>query len=109
MRPASVQILTVAGCPNRRDAVAFVEQAARELGVETELELVEVPDSESARRLRFLGSPTIRVGGRDVEPGAAARSGYALSCRIYRTAAGVRGQPDAVWIRDALLAQARPA
>jgi hypothetical protein len=105
---ASVQILTVADCPSRRGAVELVEQVARELAVEPELELVDVPDLETARRLRFLGSPTIRVDGRDVEPGAAARTEYALSCRLYRTAAGVQGRPDVGWIRDALLAT-RPA
>ncbi|HZC30349.1 MAG TPA: hypothetical protein VE261_02455 [Gaiellaceae bacterium] len=104
-----MQILTVAECPNRRGAVELVEQVARELGVEPELELVNVLDSKTAGRLRFLGSPTIRVDGRDVEPGAAARTEYALSCRLYRTAAGVQGQPDAMWIRDALLVRTRPA
>jgi hypothetical protein len=41
------------------------------------------------------------VNGRDVEPGANERSDFALSCRVYRTDAGVSGQPDEQWLRDA--------
>lgn len=59
-------------------------------------------DADGASRLGFLGSPTIRVGGRDVEPGAGDRRDFALSCRVYRTAAGVAGQPDEVWVSEAL-------
>lgn len=108
-RAFTVQILTVADCPNRDAAIALVERVARTLGLEPELELLEVADTESAARLRFLGSPTIRIDGRDVEPGAEQPSGYAPACRIYRTSAGVRGLPEEAWVRDALLAQTRRA
>ena len=54
--------------------------------------------------MRFLGSPTIRVDGRDVEPGADERDEFVLACRIYRTPAGLRGEPAEAWVRDALLA-----
>ena len=64
---------------------------------------MNVPDQEAAERLRFLGSPTVRIGGRDVEPGAEGRTDFGLSCRLFRTERGVAGQPDACWIQDALL------
>jgi hypothetical protein len=35
------------------------------------------------------------------------RSDYALSCRVFRTEAGIAGQPDERWVRDALLREAR--
>jgi len=101
-----VEILSFAGCPNHLGAIALVERVSGELGIEPEIELVEVPDQEAARRLRFLGSPTIRVGGRDVDPDADERSDYALSCRVFRTEAGMAGQPDERWVRDALLREA---
>jgi hypothetical protein len=51
-------------------------------GIEAEVVEHEVTTDEEAQRLRFPGSPTIRVDGRDVDPaGAAARP--ALTCRIY--------------------------
>ena len=97
-----VEILTFDGCPNRDGAVALVERVSRELGLEPSLRLVDVPDEEAARRLRFLGSPTIRVGGVDVDPHARERDEYGLSCRVFRTAAGIAGLPDEQWVRDAL-------
>ena len=70
-----------------------------------ELKLVNVANSDAAERERFLGSPSIRVDGRDIEPGAEVRADYALSCRLYRTEDGASGQPDERWLREAL----RPA
>ena len=75
---------------------------SRELGVVPELRLVNVADDEAARRLRFLGSPTIRVAGEDVDPQVGERDDYGLSCRVYRTERGIAGQPDERWVRDAL-------
>jgi hypothetical protein len=106
MRRPSVQILFFEGCPNHQQASELVEQVAHELGLQPEIALVEVTDVEAAERLRFLGSPTIRVEGRDVEPGADERDDFALSCRVYRSEHGLAGQPDAHLIRDALTSAA---
>ena len=103
MSTPRVEILYFEGCPNHERARVLVERVAGELGLEPSLELVEVGDAETAARLRFLGSPTVRVNGEDVEPGAGERRDFALSCRVYRTeAGGLTGQPDEVWIRRAL-------
>jgi hypothetical protein len=98
-----VELLYFDGCPNHEPALALVQRLSRELGLEPEVRLVNVPDEEAAQRLRFLGSPTIRVGGRDVDPHTEERDDYALSCRVFRTEAGIVGQPDEGWVRDALL------
>lgn len=65
---------------------------------------MNVHDPTAAKRLRFLGSPTIRVDGRDIEPGADERIEYVLACRVYRTEHGAAGVPDERWLRDALAA-----
>ncbi len=101
-----VEILYFDGCPNHHPAIALVERISRELGISPELRLVNVPDQQAAQRLRFLGSPTIRVGGVDVDPQTPERDDYALSCRIFRTEAGPSGQPDEEWVREALLREA---
>jgi hypothetical protein len=98
-----VEILYFDGCPNHEPAVALVQQVDRELGTNAELRLVNVVEQEAATRLRFLGSPTIRVNGVDVDPLTAHQRDYALSCRIFSTDHGSAGQPDERWIRDALL------
>ncbi len=98
-----VEILYFDGCPNHEPAIALVERIGRELGIEPQIQLVNVPDQEAAQRLRFLGSPTVRVDGRDVDPHAEERSDYGFSCRVFRTEAGVVGQPEERWVRDALI------
>ena len=102
-----VEILSFAGCPNHLGALELVERVSGEVGLDPEIRVLDVPDQDAAQRLRFLGSPTIRVGGRDVDPHAEERSDYALSCRVFRTEAGIAGEPDARWVRDALLREAR--
>ena len=97
-----VEILYFDGCPNHEAALALVEQVDSELGAGAEVRLVSVPDQATAERLRFLGSPTIRVNGIDVDPHRERRADYALSCRVFRTEYGPTGQPDERWIRDAL-------
>ena len=97
-----VEILFFEGCANHEAARELVERVAGELGLRPEMRLVEVPDTETAERLRFLGSPTIRVDGRDIEPGADARAEFMLACRVYRTDHGFSGRPDERWLRDAL-------
>jgi hypothetical protein len=97
-----VEILYFDGCPNYESARALVERVSRKLGIETELRFVEVPDDEAAERLHFLGSPTVRVAGLDVDPLAGELDHYVRSCRVYRTEHGFSGQPDERSIREAL-------
>jgi hypothetical protein len=78
-----IEVLTFDGCPNAQAARALVDRVVAGLDVEAEVASIRVPDVDAAERLRFLGSPSIRVDGIDVEPGAADRTGYALACRVY--------------------------
>jgi hypothetical protein len=98
----TVEILYFDDCPNHKDAQALVERVKDELGVEGETRMVEVTDPDAAERLRFLGSPTVRVDGHDIEPGADERDQYVLACRIYKHDNGFSGLPDEHWLRDAL-------
>jgi len=96
------EVLAFAGCPNAQPTIELVERVILELGGNAELELVEVRDADEVEALRFLGSPSVRVDGRDVEPGADERTDFAFSCRVYRTESGYSGQPSKDWIRAAL-------
>jgi hypothetical protein len=77
-----IELLYWEGCPSYPEAKALLEQVLVELGRSDEIVMTEVVSDEDAVRLRFPGSPTIRVDGHDVDrPGASARP--ALNCRIY--------------------------
>jgi len=106
MRQPRVEILYFEGCPNHEAARTLLAQVATELRLEPEVDVVEVPDADAAVERRFPGSPTVRVDGRDVEPGADDRSDFAFSCRVYRTGHGFSGVPDPDWVREALRSSA---
>jgi hypothetical protein len=72
-----------------------------EQGTEAEVALVAVHSNEEAERLRFPGSPTIRVDGRDLFP-VPDRDMWGLGCRTYATPEGLKGYPTAEMIWDAL-------
>ena len=107
MTQPRLELLYFQGCPNHHATLAFVERIAAELGLEPTVDLVEVSDARGAVELRFLGSPTVRINGHDVEPGADERRDFGLSCRVYRGERGTTGLPDEKWIRKALAQAAR--
>ena len=99
-----VEVLTFEGCPHAEPALELVKRVLADSDVGATVRRVDVPDAEAAAAQRFLGSPTIRVNGRDIEPGVAERDQNVLSCRIYRSDSGLTGEPDEQWLRDALSA-----
>jgi hypothetical protein len=52
-----------------------------EESIANEVEIIKVETEEQAHESRFVGSPTIRVDGQDIDPPS--DSGYALTCRVY--------------------------
>ncbi len=93
-----LEILYFDGCPTYRAAEKTLRGVLAREDVEAAIELVAVNTDEEAQRLRFPGSPTIRVDGEDLFP-VPERAGYALGCRIYATPEGLWGSPTAemVW------------
>jgi len=66
-----------------------------EAGVDAPIELQAVESVEAAEQERFLGSPTLRIDGQDVEAAASQRTDFGLKCRLYPCAYGLRGTiPD---------------
>ena len=77
-----IELFYWVGCPSHPEAKALLEQVLAELGRDDQIVMTEVRSDEEAERLRFPGSPTIRVDGRDIDAmGANGRP--SLTCRIY--------------------------
>ncbi|HVF79998.1 MAG TPA: hypothetical protein VNA28_17025 [Solirubrobacteraceae bacterium] len=93
-----VELLYFVGCPNHEALVPRLRELLASTGVTGDVELVEVQDADAADRERFLGSPTVRIDGQDVEPGADQRSDFGLKCRLYATPDGLRGTPADEWV-----------
>jgi hypothetical protein len=96
----TVELLYFDGCPSHERLMPTVRRLAEEAGAELTLVRVETP--EQAQAVRFLGSPTVRVNGDDVEPGAALRTDYGMKCRLFRFAGTQSPTPPEEWIRAAL-------
>jgi hypothetical protein len=94
-----VELLYFDGCPSHGRLLPTVRRLADEAGAELVLRRVETP--EEAQAERFLGSPTVRVDGADVDPGAAGRTDYGIKCRIYRFDGEQSATPPETWIRSA--------
>lgn len=97
-----VEILYFSGCRNHRPAVDRVREALHKESLAAEMIEVEVKDEGTARAMRFLGSPTIRVDGQDVEVSARSVEGFGLSCRTYTDQGRRTGVPPLELIRSAL-------
>jgi hypothetical protein len=96
-----IEILYFEGCPSHGRLLPVVERLAERAGAEVRQRRVET--SEEAERERFLGSPTIRINGRDIEPGAQRRTDYGVKCRLYHApAGGPSPTPPEEWIEAAL-------
>jgi hypothetical protein len=94
----NVEVLYFDGCPNHEELLPRLRELMRRAGVSAEIELRAITNDETAQRERFLGSPTVRVDGRDVEPDADRRADFGMKCRLYRDGDGLSGQPADDWI-----------
>jgi hypothetical protein len=99
-----VELLFWADCPSHPKALADLRQALADSGLDPDSVTVrEVYSEIGAEAEAFVGSPTIRIDGVDVQPPGGEPTG--LTCRIYRRRDGrISPTPDPADLRDALRA-----
>jgi len=97
-----VEFLWFDGCPSHAPARALLLDVLASLAPGTDIDDIDASDPAVAERLRFPGSPTIRVGGRDIQPGFEDPGDYTPRCRVFPTPEGLRGVPPRAWIEDAV-------
>ena len=102
MTQPHVELLFWEGCPSHPQALADLREAMIELGLRPErIEVREVDTDDRAASEGFVGSPTIRVDGVDVQDPGEEPAG--LTCRIYHRRDGrISPMPDPADVRDAL-------
>jgi hypothetical protein len=102
VREVKIEVLYVAECPSHPAAVRMVKDVLAVEGLVTEVQEVLVRDEAMASELRFLGSPTIRVNGRDVAGETRNAQSFALNCRLYPESKQV-GLPPIEMVRRAVV------
>jgi hypothetical protein len=92
-----IEVLFFKGCPNYAPTVERLRTVLRQEGLSTDAEYVEVADAAAAQRLGFIGSPTIRINGVDIEPELRTSAQTGVACRRYSG-----GLPSEEMIRAAI-------
>lgn len=98
--PPTVQVLYTRDCPHAEPTVALVREVASAITPDAVVDSVPVESEQEVEQTAFLGSPTIRVDGRDIE----GRDGDPplMGCRMYPGAGGVPPR----WLVEAAVVRA---
>jgi len=102
-----IELLYFDGCPSYERLLPRLRELVAEADPGAEIELRRVESIEDAERERFLGSPTVRIDGQDVDPEAGVRKDFGLKCRLYRSDGDTAPLPPEEWIRAALAGSGR--
>jgi len=94
-----VDVLVFDGCPHAEAAIQLAHTVAERLGPGITVERVDDNTPEKAAELGFLGSPSIRVNGVDIEGKAGPGR---LSCRMFDDDSGM--PPE--WLIEAAVLRA---
>lgn len=98
-----VEVLYFKGCPNHHPVVERVQQVLRSEQINVPVDEIEITNAVMAQRVGFLGSPSIRIEGLDIEPEARGLQTFGFGCRTYSDAEWRRsGVPSTTTIRRAL-------
>jgi len=97
----NVEILYFEGCPNHAIALEMVRRVLDREKIQANVRSVEVANEKAAETVRFLGSPSVRVNGADIEQGREDDSPF-FGCRTYTAAGKTVGVPPEKWLVDAL-------
>lgn len=99
----TVELLYTDGCPHAADYLLRLRQLLAVSGIDEPVRTRVLSSDEQAQQERFLGSPTIRIHGRDVDPTSDQRQDYGLTCRLYLGADGAPcGNPPDEWVLTTL-------
>ena len=100
-RKRRIEFLYWKECQSHDEALSRLRKVLTEDRIDAEIQIICVQSEEEARRLRFTGSPTILVDGKDIQPPTTTH--YAMACRAYQLEDGrISPLPSEAMIRRAL-------
>src|SRR5438128_12416141 len=98
----NIEVLYFEGCPNHLPAIEMVRETLKSLGRHDEIHQGEVRTQADAAAVAFVGSPSIRIKGADIEPWARTAKAFGLSCRTYLDGSRRSGVPSRELLRRAI-------
>ncbi len=97
-----VEFFYFADCPNYLLALDILDEALTDENLDWPVEMILVNTEETAVSQKFLGSPSIRICGADLEYSPSEEREYGLKCRVYLSDGKTQGFPPKKLIRDAI-------
>ncbi len=97
-----IELLYFKGCPSFTPALALLQQVLDEEEISARVHTIPVESEALAVEYRFLGSPSIRVDGEDIELEARSSTDFGMKCRIYDNDGVPEGVPAKSKIRQAV-------
>ena len=97
-----VDLMYFDGCPSYMTTLKDLQDIIAQHGLHAEISMVKVESEAEAKKLGFLGSPTVRINGVDAEPSARKSEDYAFACRVYRVGGRIQGLPPKELLMKAL-------
>ncbi|MGA9397496.1 MAG: hypothetical protein WBV22_04470 [Anaerolineaceae bacterium] len=95
-----IRLLYFDGCQSWKNALNNLHIALGEECLDFPVQLIEVKSDQEAAGVKFLGSPSFQVDGKDFWPED--RQTYSMNCRLYRTPVGLKGWPTVEMLRQKL-------
>jgi len=74
-----VQILYSEGCQHTHPTLSLVRSIAKDMKLDIDLEMIPIESESQAKVLDFIGSPTVRINGKDVDSETNTRETSAFS------------------------------
>lgn len=77
-----IEVLYISDCPHYPAALAELKRVLAVEKISAPISEVLVANPQMAAAMKFRGSPTIRINGRDIA-GESEMQNFAVSCRLY--------------------------
>ena len=78
-----IELFYFDGCTAYQTALKYLEELIQEKNLDAAVKMIKIEGDQQALASRFLGSPSIRINGLDVEPGAEKIKDFSMRCRLY--------------------------
>jgi len=76
-----IELLYYPECPSHERALELLRDALALEGIDAPIEVIRIDTQQQAEQYQFVGSPTIRIDGREVQPQP--HLPYRLTCRAF--------------------------